>query len=74
MSPSIIFPCPGCKARIRAPFQLRGQARSCPGCGHRFIIRFPAPVEQGPVLVPDDQPDGGSAQAVLQAGALPASR
>jgi hypothetical protein len=68
MSPSIVFPCPGCRARIRAPFQLLGRTRSCPGCGRRFVVRLPAPVAQGPFLVLDDQPGTGSARAVQPGG------
>ena len=52
----ISFRCRGCNARIRAPHQLRGQERACPGCGHRLVIQ-PAPLQdEGPVLVPEAQP------------------
>jgi DNA-directed RNA polymerase subunit RPC12/RpoP len=47
------FRCGGCQARIKAPFRLRGQRRSCPGCGHRVLVPFPRPADAGPVLVPD---------------------
>jgi DNA-directed RNA polymerase subunit RPC12/RpoP len=49
----ITFRCGGCQARIKAPYQLHGQRRSCPGCGHRFIVRAQRPQDSGPVLVDD---------------------
>jgi hypothetical protein len=55
MNPTFCFRCPGCNARIRAPYQLVGQERACPGCGHRSVVRPPVREEQGPVLVPDEQ-------------------
>jgi DNA-directed RNA polymerase subunit RPC12/RpoP len=52
----ISFRCEGCQARIKAPAQLHGQMRSCPRCGHRFIVA-PRPVEDaGPALVFDAVP------------------
>jgi uncharacterized paraquat-inducible protein A len=56
MSHSITFRCPGCNARIKAPFQLRGQTRACPGCGHRLVVRWAPPQDSGPALVPGDRP------------------
>jgi DNA-directed RNA polymerase subunit RPC12/RpoP len=56
MSHSISLRCSCCQARIKAPYQLRGQTRACPGCGHRFVIQVPRPEDAGPVLVADDQP------------------
>lgn len=48
---SILFRCRGCRARIKAPWQIRGQTRTCPGCGQRFVVQ-PQPLEdEGPVLV-----------------------
>jgi len=47
----ITFRCPSCRARIKASVALRGQLRSCPGCGWRLVVR-PRPVEDaGPALV-----------------------
>jgi DNA-directed RNA polymerase subunit RPC12/RpoP len=48
------FHCAACSARIKAPFQLLGQSRSCPGCGYRFVVQMKAPPEAGPKLVPDN--------------------
>jgi DNA-directed RNA polymerase subunit RPC12/RpoP len=45
--------CGGCRARIKAPVQLRGQRRSCPGCGHRVVVPFQRPEDAGPLLVHD---------------------
>jgi DNA-directed RNA polymerase subunit RPC12/RpoP len=50
------FRCNGCHARIKAAFQLRGQRRSCPGCGYRVIVPFPRPDDAGPMLVLDGSP------------------
>jgi predicted RNA-binding Zn-ribbon protein involved in translation (DUF1610 family) len=52
----IAFRCGACNARIKAPFQLRGQTRACPGCGHPFIVRAASPRDADAVLVSDDQP------------------
>jgi DNA-directed RNA polymerase subunit RPC12/RpoP len=54
MSSTIFFRCVGCNARIKAPSQLRGQTRACPGCGHRFVVRRPTPGDEGPALVFDE--------------------
>jgi DNA-directed RNA polymerase subunit RPC12/RpoP len=54
MSATFSFRCPACNARIRAPYQIVGETRACPGCGHRFVVRLPVPQEEGPILVPDD--------------------
>jgi hypothetical protein len=45
------FRCGGCRARIKAPVQFRGQTRSCPGCGYRFVVQLPRVEDAGPVLV-----------------------
>ncbi len=55
MSSLIILRCSACKARIKAPIQLLGQTRACPGCGHRFVVQFAAPEEAGPLLVMDEE-------------------
>lgn len=56
MISSISLRCPSCDARIKAPLQLIGQWRSCPGCGTRFVVRPHVPDEEDPVLVTDDRP------------------
>jgi hypothetical protein len=48
---NITFRCVGCRARIKAPSQLRGQTRSCPGCGYRFVVQLQRPEDAGPALV-----------------------
>ncbi len=58
MSPFITFRCSVCNARIKAPVQLIGQTRACPGCGHRFVVQLTAPEEAGPLLVMDDNDHG----------------
>jgi hypothetical protein len=47
----IIFRCPGCRARIKAPPELLGQRRNCPGCNTPFVVRVPAPPDSGPLLI-----------------------
>ena len=51
MDSSIRLRCPGCGARIKAPIQLLGQERSCPGCGFAIPIRRPPPQDAGPMLL-----------------------
>jgi len=58
MSSAIIVRCPGCAARIKAPLQLVGLRRQCPGCNTPFVIRPQAPPDLGPVLVKDEQQIG----------------
>jgi hypothetical protein len=55
MTPPISFRCPGCKARIKAPVQLAGQRRSCPGCGHNLLVPRKIPQDAEPVLVVVDE-------------------
>lgn len=52
----ISFRCGGCNARIRAPHQLQGQQRACPGCGYQLIVQPVSLKDEGPVLVPEAQP------------------
>ena len=52
----ISFRCAGCGARIKAPCQLRGQTRECPGCGHRFVVGRPQIEDAGPALVYEETP------------------
>jgi CheY-like chemotaxis protein len=46
--------CPGCGARIKAPSQLIGQTRDCPGCGQPLVVQMRVPEDLGPVLLPDE--------------------
>jgi len=48
---SIRFCCPSCDARIKAPIQLRGQTRVCPGCSHQFVVPRFVPQDEQPILV-----------------------
>jgi hypothetical protein len=48
-----MFRCNGCNARIKAPSQLAGQWRNCPGCHARFQVRNRPPQDSAPVLVAD---------------------
>ena len=50
-SHAIHFPCPNCRARIKAPLQLNGQRRNCPGCSHTFVVPRLIPEDAEPVLV-----------------------
>jgi hypothetical protein len=34
----VTFRCGGCRARLKAPQRLCGQARPCPGCGLRLVV------------------------------------
>ncbi len=54
----VSFSCPTCRARIKAPKELLGKRRKCPGCGHALIVFDPAAeIEQaGPILPPDVGP------------------
>jgi hypothetical protein len=45
------FSCPHCQARIKAPVQLSGQRRNCPGCGHALSVPYTRPEDAGPLLV-----------------------
>ena len=56
MNPTIRFRCRGCNARIKAPGEMAGQTRICPGCGHRFIVQSPIPPDAGPRIVFDMKP------------------
>ena len=48
---SVRFRCPKCNARIKAPAELIGQRRTCPGCSESFIVPSDLPEDAGPVLV-----------------------
>lgn len=57
MSASLSFRCSSCQARIKAPIQLLGQTRACPKCGNLFVVQPKPPMEEMPLLVPDDKPN-----------------
>jgi CheY-like chemotaxis protein len=64
MQSTLIVQCSRCAARIKAPVQLLGQTRNCPGCGQPVMIRLKTPVDSEPLFLHDDLPDapaqGGS--------------
>jgi hypothetical protein len=51
MPATIVIRCPFCHARIKAPAQLVGQSRPCPGCGRDFAVRRPTPADVRPSLL-----------------------
>jgi uncharacterized paraquat-inducible protein A len=48
---SIRFLCPTCSARIKAPVQLSGRSRVCPGCKHTFTVPHFVPTDAAPLFV-----------------------
>ena len=51
MSARITLRCPGCKARIKAPAELIGRRRNCPGCNTPFVVRVQPIADSDPLLV-----------------------
>jgi hypothetical protein len=58
MRTTITLRCSQCNARIKAPVQMLGQSRPCPGCGARLHVRIQPPQDSDPVLVVERQPRG----------------
>jgi len=56
MHSTIRVRCPGCNARIKAPFALLGQTRGCPRCGRRLVIKTKSPDDAEPMLSSDELP------------------
>jgi hypothetical protein len=54
--PTVTIQCPSCKARIKAPTQLLGQRRRCPGCDAHFLVQPKPPQDEGPALVRPEVP------------------
>ena len=50
MHSTIRVRCPGCNARIKAPFAMLGQTRACPRCQRRLVIKTKSPDDAAPVL------------------------
>ncbi len=48
---TIRFSCPACHARIKAPRQLAGERRACPGCGMVFTVPGAFPQDCEPILM-----------------------
>ena len=55
MDLKITLNCPGCNARIKAPIELTGQRRHCPGCNTPFIVRARPLEDSDPMLVTADR-------------------
>jgi hypothetical protein len=51
MALTILLRCPGCAARIKAPRELFGKRRNCPGCGTSFLVQPSRPPDSDPILV-----------------------
>jgi len=34
----IAFRCAKCRARLKAPYRMRGHAGACPGCAEPFVV------------------------------------
>jgi DNA-directed RNA polymerase subunit RPC12/RpoP len=49
------FSCSACKARLKAPLQIIGRWRTCPNCGHRFVVPAKPIPDSGPRLIFDDR-------------------
>jgi hypothetical protein len=47
MNVCICFRCFDCHARIKAPVQLVGQSRTCPGCGASLVVQLKGPPPSG---------------------------
>ena len=54
MRTSIRLRCPRCNARLKAPPELRGQTRNCPGCDRPLVIKVKPPADSDPVLLAMD--------------------
>jgi CheY-like chemotaxis protein len=60
MQSTLIVQCSRCAARIKAPIQLLGQTRKCPGCGQPVMIRIKTPVDSEPLFLHDELPEAPS--------------
>lgn len=67
----IRFLCPQCQARIKAPAQLVGHSRSCPGCRQALTVPRPLPEDAGPVLVLLEEKDHFTLAARLRSWSPP---
>ena len=56
MHSTIRVRCPGCDARIKAPFELLGKTRACPRCSRRLVIQTKTPDDAEPMLSSDELP------------------
>lgn len=50
-TPFFHFQCRKCQARIKAPKELSGQSRPCPGCRQKLVVPQVKPEDSGPILV-----------------------
>jgi hypothetical protein len=51
MPDRVSFHCPHCDAKLHAPFQLVGSARTCPKCKGEVVVRVAAPSDADIVIV-----------------------
>jgi len=58
MNNRISFRCPSCSAQLRAPIQLAGRSRPCPGCAETVMVPLRIPSEEPSILVIDDDSRG----------------
>jgi hypothetical protein len=63
----VAFPCPSCLARIKAPIELIGRRRQCPGCGHKLVVYDPdaEPERTELIYMPDAEPIMSDAEPML---------
>lgn|GEM_PF-1525516 len=54
MTSRISFPCPTCKAKLRASVRLAAKSLACPVCRKKVVVPMQIPAEQAPLLVLDD--------------------
>jgi hypothetical protein len=71
MNQFIRFLCSHCRARIKAPLQLVGRKRDCPGCSQAFIVPCILPDNAGPVLVPVEEEDRFTLGVIYPYGEVP---
>lgn len=55
MTTTVSFRCRNCQAQLRAPIQLIGRWKPCPGCQNRLVVPARPLPDSGPVLVFDDR-------------------
>ena len=55
MTTTVSFRCRNCHAQLRAPVQLIGRWKYCPGCQQRLVVPARPIPDSGPVLVFDDR-------------------
>jgi len=51
MPEGVLFRCPHCESKLRAPYRLVGTQRTCPKCTGQVVVRIPLPSDADVVLV-----------------------